>query len=242
MKAADSGRVHVQRGFVLLELAIAGVIMLLFAIWGAGAWKREMQVAGVNAHYVWMEGLQAAAQRYLWRYNERLTSDASAAILAEEGYADWRSPSISELKADGLLSRGYPEKGPMKTEARIRLGTDPGCQSDCPLQALIHGVLWREGKSLKQGGQALVSQWLLAAKGQGGYVSLEYPQLVRGPAFSWQNPPDENSQILPQGTVALLATGSAAGRDFLRVRDQRNPDFQGAMNVNGNIRTEGTLS
>ena len=242
MQAGQSAGGHRQRGFVLLELAIAGLIALLFAVWAAGAWKRDMQQAGVNAHHAWMDGVRAAAQRYLQRYDDRLTPDSPAAALADAGYADWRSPSIAEFKADGLLPQGYPETGPMRARADITVGPVSGCQTDCVLQALVHGVLWRDGDGGNYGWRALASQWLLAAGGQGGQVSSNAPQFVRGPSFSWKNPPREGVQPLPEGTVALLAAGLSGKEDYLRVRDKRDPDFQGGMRVKGDIGTEGSVS
>lgn len=241
-KQIAQNRVRKQRGFILLELAIAGLIALLFAIWGAGAWKRDMQQASVNAHHAWMDGVRVAAHRYLLRYGDQLASDLPVGGLKHEGYVDWRQPTIAEFKADGLLSPSYVDIGPMRTQAYVVVAARPGCTQPCAPQALVHSTLVRDKKGQQEKQQTQVSQWLLAAEGLGGQVSLASPQLVRGPSFSWNNPPRDEMPALPIGTVALVAVGLTDQEQYLRVRDTRNPDFQGEMAVQGNIASGGSLS
>src|SRR3546814_7283761 len=76
----------------------------------------------------------------------------------------------------------------------------------------------------------------------GGTVNPREPSWVRGPAFGFPNPPDAGIPALPVGTIAMAVTAEQLeGSRFLRVRDDRDPDFQGSASVQGNIGTQKSL-
>src|SRR3546814_6016603 len=60
--------------------------------------------------------------------------------------------------------------------------------------------------------------------------------------FGFPNPPDAGIPALPVGTIAMAVTAEQLeGSRFLRVRDDRDPAFQGSASVQGNIGTQKSL-
>lgn len=234
-----------QRGSLLLEFMVLAVLGLALAVWAGQEWAQRVRVLQAQALAAWMETAQAAAQAYLQRHAAELGQAGAPDALAARGYADWRSPTWAELRADGLLPGGWQDAGPLRQTLNLGVRqADPCAQPPCGLQAvvaaaspLLHG----------QGGvdESLVAEWLLASRGRGLVVWPQDPGWLRGPGRRVPLPAG-----LPggPGTVALLAAlapagdgaptdDSPAGADYLRVRDERDPDFQGEASVRGNVRS-----
>src|SRR3546814_13866351 len=86
-----------------------------------------------------MLSLKKAVQGYIERYAGALADAGHGAALNWVGYGDWALPTIAELKADGLLSPGFPEYVRPGGSAPVRLmrhGSCPG--NNCCIEALIH--------------------------------------------------------------------------------------------------------
>src|SRR5690606_6852984 len=114
------------------------LLMTLLAVWGANTLVNAMNDARAQDGAVWMLSLRKAAQDYLERYAELLAGAEDPQALASHGYADWTVPSLAELKADTLLSPGFPERAAIGG-ATLRVVRDGACPGrDCRVQALVH--------------------------------------------------------------------------------------------------------
>lgn len=232
-----------QQGFALLELTAAVLIATLIAIWASGAVVNRMNDAAAQASAVWMLTIRKATQSYIQRYAPVLLAASGMTALAHKGYADWTNPSLPELKGDGLLSPGFPEQAMRGLSASIRLMRAGDCPGDtCRIDALIHTDQALLDSSSGKVNEQMVAQWLLAAQGWGGAVTALRPGYIRGASFEFSNPPVAGTSVLPAGTVALAVTAMHGGdSDYLRVKDPRDPLFQGQATIKGDLNAQASL-
>lgn len=238
-----------QKGFVLLELMIAGLLMTLLAVWASQSWMQRVRETQAQSLAAWMLTARSVAHDYLIRHGGEIALADPLAGAVIPGYRDWSQPTWAELKADGLARPGFPETGALG----LRLGTQilrhgacPG--SACRLEALIHTtqpILSRTRQDVDEG---MVAQWLMAAQGLGAVVWTHTPDVLAGSTLRYPNPLPGVAQSWPPGTVALAVSapgtpGAAHGgsEDFLRVGDTRDPDFHGSATVQGDIATQSSL-
>lgn len=231
-----------QQGFAMLELIAAAIVTILLAVWASNTLVNKINDASAQANAVWMLAVKKSVHGYIERYAGTLIQAEHAGVLNPQGYGDWTAPKLAELKADGLLSPGFPESVAIGGSASVRLirhGPCPG--SLCRLEAVVYSnkpFLQQAGNEINE---QMVAQWMMAAQGWGGSVTRTQPHLLRGPAFEMPNPP-ASGVALPPGTVALAITTEQLGHlDFLRVGDLRDPDFRGAATVKGNINAQSDL-
>ena len=234
-----------QRGSLLLEFMLAAALSLAVAVWAGQEWAQRARVLQAQALAAWMEPAHAAARAYLQRYADALRQADSPQALAAHGIADWAAPEWTELQAAGLLPPGWRDAGPLRQTLALRVSRIGSCpQSPCRVQALV-GT--RAGLARPDGrvDEALVAEWLLAAQGRGLVLWPDDPLHFRGAGQRLGVPPDAS---WASGAVALAAdlaadaSGAGGGgesedhADFLRVRDERDPDFQGDASIGGTIR------
>ncbi len=233
----------VQRGFILLELLIGALILTLLAVWGTTTLVRRLDETAAQTSAVWMLSVRAATQAYIQRYSAVLTQEKADVAMAAHGYTDWAAPRLDELKADGLLSVGFPNRNNQVGGVAIGIlhqGSCPG--PECHLAAIVSGTQPLLQRGSDQVNKYMVAQWLMASQGWGGRVSSTQPQAIMGTSFSYPNPPVAGKAALPPGTVVLAITAEqTANADFLRVGDTRNPDFQGELAVQGDVNVNAGL-
>ena len=233
-----------QRGFAMLELVVAVLIATLLMVWGASTLVNRINDAAAQASAVWMLSIKKATQAYIERHARALASAGNTTALTGKGYADWTAPRISELKADQLLAPGFPEygaRGLTVAIAILRSGSCPG--ADCRIEGLVHSTQAVKKPSTGYVDEQMIAQWLMAAQGWGGVVTGSRPDRVSGAAFAWPNPPVPGLNLLSVGTIALAVTSEQlSSLDFLRVRDDRDPDFQDTLSVKGDITTQASLN
>jgi hypothetical protein len=223
-----------QKGFALLEVSIAALLATLLAVWGASALADAMKDASARASAAWMLQVREGARQYLARHGPALRAADVADARALAGYADWAAPTLTELQGAAILPPGLPLQVAAGGGAVIRVlrsGVCPG--SDCRLDALVHSAQPLRQKDGAQVDQRQVAQWLLAAQGQGGWVSERQPEMLRGRVFSLRNAFGPGG-ALPPGTVAMMA-GDGAEVSYLRQGDQRDPDFRGKLTAQSDI-------
>ncbi len=239
-----------QGGFVLVELAVAGLILVLLSAWAAHAWAQRVRDFQAQSLAVWMTAAQGAARSYLRRHAPALGLADEPGALADEGFADWSAPGWDEMRAAGFVPAGWTDAGPLGHALGLRVlrsGACPG--ADCRLTALVHTrgpLLGRDGGAVDEG---LVAQWLMAVQGRGMVVWPHAPRVLSGAARRLPAPED-----WPAGIVALAAeddgtapSGAAppAGEidlgPYLRVRDERDPEFQGGATVQGDVAAGGSI-
>lgn len=230
-----------QRGFALLELAIALLIATLLAVFAADRFAQRGRDAVVEGYVAWMASVHHAAQRYIEHNAASWFKSGPAAHI--QGFADPRSPTLLELKAAGMLSAGFPLQGMRGLGAHIKLVFSADCPSDlCRVEALVFSDAPLGRDTTRSHNLSAIAHWLSSSSGKGGAVMPERPATIAGAAFSFSNPPVAGMAPLLPGTVAMAVTAeqleSAA---YLRVRDERDPQFQGAATVKGSLTTGGVL-
>src|SRR5690606_15780949 len=107
---------------------------------------------------------------------------------------------------------------------------------ECSLHGLVYSDAGLHRGQPSEADEGLMAQWLLSTRGYGGAVHPRRPDRIAGAAFQFPNPAWE-SHHLPPGTVVLAITAEQQyDKDFLRVRDTRNPDFQGEADIAMDLR------
>lgn len=227
-----------QRGYALVELALILLIASLLATWGVHTLVNRINDAQARSAAAWMEAMHKAVLAYVQRFGPEIQEAEHSAALAIHGFADWRAPAFDELRQAGLLTQGMPQAAPLTGPARVSVWRRGECPGDeCVVEALVHGE-WpiRDGK-LGEPDEAKVAQWLLASQGEGAAVHPREPDRIRGAAYSFSSTLPDGT-VLPVGTVARAVTAEhQALWSFLRVKDRRNPDFQGQLSVVGSLQT-----
>lgn len=246
------GRVcrRAQGGSLLLELMIVIALLMLMAVWASHEWARHVRDLQARSLAVWMQQAQEAAAAYLHRHGGDMAQASHESGLMGLGYANWQLPAWSELRAAGLLPSGWLEHGPLQQSLGLRVVRQGSCPGQaCHLFAIVH----TNGPLVLQPGRVdedLIAQWLQAAQGHGLVVWSRHPEYLAGAGQRLAVPVNAGWQA---GTVALAARwptgGEASGgtspgldlEEFLKVRDARDPDFQGNATVRGNVRSASRL-
>lgn len=228
-----------QRGYIILELVLGALVLTLLAVWGTTTLLRRSDEASAQAAAVWMLSVRGAMQSYLQKHHARLSVADPSGVMQASGYANWSSPLLAELKTDGLLSTGFTATinplGGVNIQV-MRLGACPG--DECRLSALISSQQPLIKKETGQVNDYMLAHWLMAAQGWGGRVSSASPTLISGSHFTYANPPQGHLSPLLPGTVAMAITAEQQqSMSFLRVADERDPDFQGGLTVKGAVST-----
>lgn len=230
-----------QSGFALLELVVAMLIAMLATVFAADRLAQRGRDVAAENHAVWMAALHHAALRYIEAHGPSLATDGSEVSI--DGFSHPLTPTSAELKNAGLLAAGHPSHGSKGVGAKVQLLRQGNCPSDtCRIEALVYSDAPIGRSRSHPYDLSMVAHWLGASRGRGGAVMPARNHLIAGAAFSFPNPPEPSMAALPPGTVALAVTvDQLAELAYLRVRDQRNPDFQGAVTAAGDLRTQGSL-
>lgn len=233
-----------QGGFALLELVVAVLIATLLAIWAAGTLVNKIDEAAAQASAAWMLSIKKAAQAYIERYDGQIKSAIQADALGDRGYSNWAAPALKELKADKLLSAGFPEQSAYGLGVAIIVMRGDTCpDAACRLDVLIHSRKPFSARRTAHVDEQMIARWLMAAQGWGGAVTVSQADRIAGAAFSLPNPPVATMAALPPGTVAMAITWEQMAHiDYLQVGDSRDPDFQGLATVKGDIVSQGSVS
>lgn len=232
-----------QRGLGLLELMLAAIVATLLAAWGAGALMTRMDEAAAQSSAAWMLSVRQALHSYLERYGPLIAHAEDLAVLSARGYADWSSPQLHELKADALLSQGFPEAvspGGGAVLKVLRQGVCPG--PACHVEGLVHSKRPFLQRSSGHVDDYMVAQWLMSSKGWGAAVNMRHPEWIQGPAFRFGNPSWAGPALAP-GSVAMAVTREHLREfEYLRVGDLRNPDFRADASIAGHVQVGADLS
>lgn len=226
-----------QRGSVLLEYMLVMALALLAAVWAVGAWadkKIELRIASTA---VWMQALQQAVERYIEDYGPELSQAEpySSMTLAGHWVVDWQQPTLDDLQQLGLLSPAFTHFS--EPPARIWVFPQEPCvRESCFLHALIVVDEPLQKTSGVADAQAL-GLWREVTDGSGLTVQAPYEQWLASPHFRWPNQFARQGS-LPEGTIALAVQGEQLWQRYLRVRDERDPQFQNNMTVQGKVHSK----
>lgn len=222
-----------QQGFALFELLLATVLVTLLAVWGVHAMVQRMHDAAVGNDAAWALAVRGALKSFLSRHEQDIAVAAGSDALVVSGFPDWSEPTLAQLRTAGFLPATFPESA-LPGGAVIRLFRQGVCPSpDCRVHVVLHARQpYLQGASLRVD-ESRVAQWLMATEGWGGAVQPLDPGRIRGPAFSFANPPWAGPALAPGTPLVALTSEQVSTSHFLRLGDPRNPDFQGDASVQG---------
>lgn len=242
-RAVGSAR-RTQRGSLLLEFMVAAVLSLLLAVWAGHEWAQRARALQARSLAAWMDVAREAAESFLARHAVELAHAGAADALAGQGYADWAVPQWDELRSAGLLAGGWQDRGPLRRTLGLRVVREGECPgASCRVWGLVHA---RPALRTSAGGvdESLAAEWLQAAEGRGLVIWPHRPGFLGGAGLRVPVP-EEGAEDWAPGVVALAARvpagqmGDAGSEDtdaYLRVRDSRDPDFQGDVTARGVVR------
>jgi len=221
------------RGFALLELTVAVLIATLLAVFAADRIKQKASENAAENHAVWMTAVRQATVRYLEHHAVSLVEQGPTALIP--GYLDPFSPTVAELRAARLLSPGFPLHGAWGIGATVRIVASDDCPSQgCNIEAVVHSDRPLGKNSQHSHDPYLLAHWLMSTAGRGGAVHSQSPSVIHGAGFSFPNPPDVRIAALPVGTVVLAITAEQMQQlAYLKVGDERDPQFQGSASIAG---------
>ncbi|MCD0501903.1 pilus assembly FimT family protein [Bordetella petrii] len=230
-----------QRGFALLELAIAVALASMVLVWAANRLVHQVDDAAARAAGVWMMELKRGLDNMLRQHFDSLAEGVP--VTGENGavlYANPLAPQLAELRAQGHLPAGFPDTSTLNGTVEIRIMRDARCPgAGCRLDALAYTaqpLLSPDGSApdLMRIGAAIE-----AANGHAGTATADR---IRGASFDFPNPPGFGIPQLAPGSLAVWAGYGTADYDlFVRRRDTRNPDLRSDLSASGSIQAGGRL-
>ncbi len=226
-----------QNGSVLLEYMLVMTLALLAAVWAVGAWADKKTELRVHSTVVWMQALQQALERYIEKYGQDLITAApySSVQLDHHWVANWQQPTLDDLQQMGLLSPAFTYFSDPPARLWV-FPQEPCVRAPCFLHALVVANEPLQKSAGVADAQAL-DLWREATDGDGLTVQAPYDQWLAGTHFRWPNQ-FAQSGALPEGSIALAVQGEQLWQRYLRVRDERDPQFQNHMTVQGQVHSK----
>lgn len=228
-----------QRGFSALGLTLALALTAMAAIWASNQQVQRIEDAAARSAGIWLTQIRQAMAGVLSAHFTALAKgEAPRNAQGKPLFADSLAPAMDELRAAGFLPADFPDRSALGFAARLRIVRGPACPGDqCRLDGLVHSaqpVLKTGTQSPDLIGMAAIIE---AAGGYGGAVWPGAPGRLRGAAFNFANPLAGGPAHAP-GTVALWAGAGAGEPDldrFVKIRDTRDPQLQGALSVASSV-------
>ncbi|MDQ2184527.1 hypothetical protein RBI13_04920 [Alcaligenaceae bacterium A4P071] len=215
----------------------------MVAIWGASKWMQQVEDAAATATGVWYLEIKRALDSALLKHFDALAAHPAPdpGGAPPPPFAAPLAPTLAELQRAGFLAHDFPARPPLGSSAALRFLVGAGCPGEgCRIDAVAYSQSPLTSGALAEPNDMAIAQMLAATQGYGGAVQRLTPARLQGTAFSLANPPAADMPTLAPGTVATWAGLDRAGYDkYLRVRDARDPDFQGALSVAGGARING---
>ncbi|MDX3907351.1 MAG: type II secretion system protein [Pigmentiphaga sp.] len=234
IRLARFGMATSQRGLTLIELAIAGSIVMILTVLAAGRLMQEVDDAAAEATGTYLLAVKGALDGYLVEHYDALAKGDGVA-----GVANALAPTLSELRAAGMLPASFPDRTPFNQTVAVRIdrsGTCPG--AGCRMDALAHTTTPLRTPGSPEPNSDLLAKVIMASGGFGGAAYINQPSLVRGPTYAVPNPLGATAGIV--GALASLDT--TLFHQFVRMRDSRNPDLQGGLDVAGAVTFHDSLA
>lgn len=216
-----------QHGSLLIEVAIALFLLTLIAGGTVSYLQKRANELQTEELATWMLGVKKGVQRYLDAHSDQLTTGGVHITL-----------TVAQLKAGHFLPAAYPEKD----KVVIRLLQEESCyETVCH----VHGVIYTRQPLLNSKGgfnAEAVAHWRLKTAGEGLIVSPKHSDWLSGGQLHLANTNYNFEQILPVGTVALLASTSPEIVGYARLNPEENPNFQADLDAAGSIHSDQDLS
>ncbi len=224
-----------QNGSLLFEFLIIASLALVLTIWGVNEWTQKSKDLQAKSLANWMQIASRSVGAYMQDNYESLQSRLKA--NPSDNQIDWQV-----LQTAGYLPVSWQKIGPSKQTLGLRVDLI----GDCALQACyLRAIVYTKKPVLTAASkldESFIAQWLMTMGGTGAVVWPAQADFISGYGVKVRIP---NDLILPIGTIATVQStrtnqadsGESAPvtEDFLKVKDPRNPDFQGDLNVAGDI-------
>lgn len=224
---------HWQQGFALLELAIATALTAMIVVWGAGKFAHEVEDTAGRATGAWLFEVKRSIDQMLSLHFDALSEGIAPTDPAGKRlFNDPLRPTLQELRAQGHLPSSFPEQPPLGGFVSIRLlpaavCPDPGCRIDALAYLPPVRISGTEEPDLMRLAVAVT-----AGQGYAGFVTSHPSNRARGASFDFPNPLVPGEAALAAGTLLIWSgVDQTANQQFVRMRDVRNPDLQGAFSV-----------
>lgn len=229
-----------QAGFLLLELI---AVLGLTAVLGVYASKEaidKINSGRAEATGVYLSTLKDGLDKFL-----NLNAQALAMGSVVAGFSDPLAPTVDELRTAKYLPASFPLIDPMRRRQLITVDRS-GCPgstcsltaysySHLPLTASCNGYATDGACAAATGSvwHVQVEEIRSASQGYGATVTLLAPSRLRGSSCDYPTPGGAGP-----ATYGVCTTRTAAiYSQFVRIRDDRDPDLQGDLSVVGKVKS-----
>lgn len=230
-----------QRGSILLEYLVILVLTLLATIWAINAWAERRTTLELETKALWMQAVQKAVTHYIERFSFELhhSEPYSAQQLEGVHLENWQHPTLSELKALGVLPAAFSDQLEDKVKVWVFKASENCSEEWC----FLHAIIAAQKPLITSQGVAdakRLSLWRELTKGSGLVVQAPYEQWIAAQHLRWPNIFGQQGG-LPEGSIALAIQGDELWHRYLRVRDERDPLFQNQVTVMGQVYSDHSL-
>ena len=235
-RARSPGALRTHAGFALVELTLVLALVTLAAIWAIQSEVARVRDAAATAAGVWLLEIRNGVQQMLGAHFDDLTRRQSPGdAQGQRLFQDPLRPTLAELKHAGHLPMSFPERSALGFGADIALVVSPGCPKEtCRLDALVMAE-----RAMQVDGRedwSTTASAIMAMQGWGATVTRRDPGRFRGANVGLPNPLRSDLPPRPVGTLAAWAgLDRASTRNYLRVGDDRDPQFKGNVTVAGKV-------
>lgn len=234
-----------QAGFALIELAIALALSAMLLIWASNRLVHDIEDAAARASGVWLTEIKRAIDQMLLRRFDALASGGVVQNPAgQTAYVNPLAPTLGELKQQGHLPGSFPELSALGFNVDIQVLRAPACPgAGCRLDVLAYSRKPVLGTATNAPDLMQIAEVLTAAQGYGGAVAAQAPTRIRGANFDFPNPLLAGGPVLSPGSVAVWSSlDHATYNQYLRMKDPRDPEFQGNVSVQGAVTSGAQLT
>ncbi|BDR09199.1 methylation [Comamonas thiooxydans] len=229
-----------QAGFLMLELV---AVLGLTAVLGVYASKEaidKINSGRAEASGVYLSTLKDGLDKFL-----NLNAQALAMGSVVVGFSDPLAPTVDELRTAKYLPASFPLIDPMRRRQLITVDRS-GCPgstcsltaysySHLPLTASCNGYATDGACATATGSvwHVQAEEIRSASQGYGTTVTLLAPTRLRGSSCDYPAPGGAGP-----ATYGVCTTRTAAiYSQFVRIRDDRDPDLQGDLSVVGKVKS-----
>ena len=213
-----------QSGQALVEWMVISALALMAAIWAAGEFARQAELAAAKGHAQWLWTVGQAIETVMAQTEagtasaERVFDGLAANTLVPA------KPFLERMQASGWLLPALAAEPTLPYDVRLLKLDQPGaCDTSTCTQIMLLLAVPKPGKSVPH-----ASHLLLALHGKGLAITDLAPEHLRGAAFTLANPP-AGDQRLPVGTVALLAWRHDREPPYVRLNESRQVTLAGGV-------------
>ena len=229
-----------QAGFLMLELVAVLGLTAVLGVYASKEMIYKINTGRAEATGVYLSTLKDGLDKFL-----NLNAQALAMGTLVTGFSNPLAPTVDELRNAKYLPASFPLIDPMRRRQVITVDRS-GCPgSTCSLTAYSYSHLpltasctgyAADGACAGVSGSVwhvLADEVRSSSSGYGTSVSLLAPSRLRGNSCDYPAPVGAGP-----ATYGVCTTRSAAiYSQFVRIRDDRDPDLQGDLSVVGKVKS-----